>query len=130
MPVESYPLDEGRIQYIAFIDPFTAEEMEENWAKNHEIRIHTSKKLHILLDLRQLRKPPPPGAIRGWRDSSVTHSNAGHIAMVGGNAITRFIANTVFRLAHFDRGHFFETYDDALAFLRMVIAQEIDSTNP
>jgi hypothetical protein len=126
MPVESYPLDNGRIQYLAFIDPFTTEEMEAMWARNHEIRVQATQKLHILLDLRQLKKPPPPGAIRGWRDSSVTHPNAGHIAMVGGNGITRFIANTVFRLAHFNRGHFFETYDEAIAFLRAIIAAEGD----
>lgn len=127
MPYESYPLDDGNILFVAFIDPFTTKEMEESWARNHEIRIRRTRRLHILLDLRHLKKPPPRGAIRGWRDSSVTHPNAGHIAMVGGNSVTRFIANTVYKLAHFDRGHFFETYDEALACLREVITQEADT---
>ena|SRR5260221_6966006 len=125
MPVESYPIDDGRILYVAFIDPFTTEEMEDIWARNHEIRSRATHKLHLLLDLRQLKMPPPRGAIRGWRDSSVTHPNAGNIAIVGGNAITRLIANTVFKLARFDRGQFFESYEDALAHLREVVAQEL-----
>ena len=124
MPYESYLLEGEPILYTALIDPFTTEDMEAMWTYNREIRERFTRKLHVLLDVQRLKKGPPHGAIRGWRESSLTHENAGNIALVGANAITRFIANTVLWMAKFDRLQFFETQEDGLAYLRHIVAQE------
>lgn len=126
MPFESILIENDRIVQVTFSDPLTSEEMERSFISKF-IHHERPTKLHALVDLTRLTNAPPAGAIRAWRRSALSHPNVGYTAIVGGTALIRLIANTIFWLAQYDRAKFFDTYDEALAYLRDIIARDTDT---
>jgi hypothetical protein len=80
-------------------------------------RVHTL----CIYDARQI----PLGVLQLRHGApSLVHPNSGHMIIVSSWAALRAIAGVVYKISHYERGRFFDTEQEALAFLRQVIASE------
>lgn len=122
MPVTQELIENGRILLITFIDPWTAEELLRLFPEGKRYYAAAQQPLHTLIDASRI-KSIALGALRA-RAAPFTHSMSGHVAIVGANAVARTVGETIFKLAHFKRFAFFDTYEEGLAFLQARIAEE------
>jgi hypothetical protein len=125
MPFESTLFENNRIIHVIFTDPLTFDELEQYFGNNFAENSFPHK-IHALVDITKLVHPPPAGSIRAWRRSGLSRPNVGHTALIGGSALVRLVANTIFWLAQYDRAKFFDTYEEALSYLRDIIAHETE----
>jgi hypothetical protein len=124
MPVSLELLENGHIVFYKIEPPWTALELTSLYPREKTIRDTAPYLVHAMYDIRAV-KELPPGAL-GTRHGAPTleHKNSGQIALVGSQSLARVIAQTIIRLGHITRAHFFDTDEEALAYLRKVIADE------
>jgi hypothetical protein len=122
MPVELDILDDGHILRYTIIDPWTYADFERIMALETAHRDSVNHTVHNLAVAKM--RTVPPGVLRARNIPTFNHPTAGHIALVGQSQIVRLFAETVLKLARYDRARFFDTEEDALAFLRDLIGKE------
>jgi hypothetical protein len=86
-------------------------------------RTKPGQKVHLLVTVKSMGAFPP-GTLRGRQSPSLIHPTSGYAAVVSSSASVRTVANTMFRLIHYDRARFFENTQSALAYLQEIIARE------
>jgi hypothetical protein len=80
-------------------------------------------RLHSLVDVTKCRTLPT-GIIRVRSAQDLHHPRRGIMAIAGAHPYVQTIANVVLKLGRYDRAKFFQTVDEALVFLRQVVAEE------
>jgi len=123
MPVTTDLLENGRIIYLRTASPWSIEETFEAY-KVAETYFDTAlHKLHSLIDVRDLVSIPP-GVLKVRNTPFISHKNSGNMAVVGAQKLARTLAETMLKLTSFKRAKFFETYEDAIDYLKQLIADE------
>ena len=123
MPVIDKLCDNGQILYRIVYDPW---EIEDLLSADEAVRRHydqTTCKVHLLTNISGVHRIPP-AVYRLGRGMMLTHANSGLIVVVGATTLGRRLSETVFRIARVDRAAFFDSEEDAWAYLRKIIASE------
>ena len=134
MPVETELRDEGHVNYFRISDPWTLDDLFGGFAQAQQARdaIYQQKgprQVHTLVDLMGVREVPP-GVLQGRRFPSRTHATRGAIVVAVANSYARNIAETILRTTQ-TQGVFFESLDEAWAYIRQLInAESADSALP
>src|SRR5690606_1900012 len=123
MPAELNLTEDGYVLHYVFREPWSITDMTEVNRRAKEYYDAATHKVHVLLDVRGVRSAPP-GFIRARSNPDVTHPNAGNIAVVGANSYIRALGDVILKLARFDRAKFFNTEEEAWAYLRAEIQKE------
>lgn len=128
MPIRVEVLENGRVLYYVVSDPWTVSDLLEAFASDRKHRdefakLHPGLKIHIMADIRQA-KAIVPGILRAREAPSLKHPTAGEGIVIGATPAMKAISDVVQRLAHQDKASFFDTEEDALTFVRGVIARE------
>ncbi|PJF34893.1 MAG: hypothetical protein CUN49_13325 [Candidatus Thermofonsia Clade 1 bacterium] len=127
MPVTLELIENGRVLSVTFIDPWAMSDVLSLFPELERIYNAAERPIHALIDARQ-SKLPSSGALRARESPAFKHPMSGHMAVVGAASVVRAVAETVFRLARFQRVTFFDTYEEGLAFLRTLLAQEAEAS--
>src|SRR5262249_51481260 len=127
MPVESQICEDGHVSYFKITDPWTLEELFQGFgqATAHRDEIHQkfpTRKVHPLIDL-MLTNSAPPGVMQGRKLPSLNHATRGEIVFAVKNEFPRTIGKAMLKVMHVE-GHFFDSLDEAWAFLRTTIQKE------
>jgi hypothetical protein len=123
MPVTNKLAEDGHILYRVVSDPWQVEDL---LCADEQVRVHydhAEHKVHLLVNVSDVHRIPP-AVFRLGRGMTITHPNSGHIILVGATTLTRRLSETVFRIAKFDRAHFFDVEEDAWTYLRQIVADE------
>jgi hypothetical protein len=126
MPITVELRENGHIIYAVFSHPYTLQEAVDNREKEKRLRDQGSGVIHLLLNLSKSGRPPN-GVLKVARDGpSFVHPTRGKIAIVGASFFSRMIVEMASKLARrrFENIQFFDTEDQAWAFLRKLIAEE------
>ena len=123
MPIKNELIENGHVLLSVYETPWGLEDLVGFNALAAKHYAQATHKIHLLIDARQMGTIPY-GVLRSRAYSHFTHPRSGAIAVVGASTIARALAETVLRLAHFDRAKFFMTQEEALEYLRTVIARE------
>jgi hypothetical protein len=123
MPVNLEMLDDNRIMCVTFVSPWRAAEMLAQFAASKQLYDAATKKIHLLIDMRQNRDLTE-GALRARYAPALTHPMSGDIVVVGANTLIRAAGEAVFRIARFKRVAFVDDADEGLRLLRQRIAEE------
>lgn len=118
-------LENGRIVRVTFSEPLTMADVREAFKKDqlHRDAATNGRKIHALINTQAIRRLPP-GVLEGRRSPSLVHPTSGQVVVVGASPFARTISETVFRLVRFERVQFLDSVDEALAYLRSMIAEE------
>ncbi len=122
MPVTQELIENGRILQVVFTDPWTERDMTGLFPQAQQYYDNARQKIHMLIEMRS--RHATQGALRARYAPGLSHPNSGSIAVVGANSIARTLGEAVFRLAHFGRAKFFDTREEALSYLRQLLAEE------
>ncbi|PJF41265.1 MAG: hypothetical protein CUN50_06195 [Candidatus Thermofonsia Clade 1 bacterium] len=114
---------DGRILRVTFADPWVVDEMLAAFEETERYLNAATKPIHLLVDMTRAVRTTH-GALRAREAPVLRHPMGGEIAVFGINLAGRIIAETVLRLARFQRAHFFETEAEACAYLNKLIAEE------
>jgi len=123
MPASVELRENGRVLYYVFTEPWTLDDMRAVTRKARPLYDAARTKVHVLFDARGMSSLPS-GLLTARNNPDVRHPNSGHIAMVGASPLVHMIAETITRISRFNRIKFFQTEDEAWAYLRQVIADE------
>lgn len=123
MPIVQTLEADGRILRVVFSDPWTLEEMLAAFEESRPYLDAASKPIHLLADMRGAVRTTH-GALRAREAPILRHPMGGEIAVFGVNLAGRILAETVLKLARFKRAQFFETEEEARAYLNKLIAEE------
>jgi SpoIIAA-like len=123
MPVQLNLHENNRVMSYKFVEPWTMEDLLQLNESAEQHYDSVSHKVHVLFDARGIRNVPA-GIMRARSNPDVTHHNAGQIAIVGANTLVRTIAGIVQKLANIERARFFNTEEEAWAYIRGVLEEE------
>ena len=123
MPVTQALEAQGRILRVVFSDPWTAEEMLAAFEETERYLDAATKPIHLLVDMTNAVRTTH-GAMRAREAPVLRHPMGGEIAVFGVNLAGRILAETVLKLARFQRAHFFQSESEAQAYLNKLITQE------
>ena len=127
MPVETQLLEDGHVSYFKINDPWTLEELFQGFAQATALRDSIQQKfpnrrVHSLIDL-MLTNSAPPGVMQGRKLPALGHATRGEIVFAVKNEFPRSIGKAMLKIMHAE-GHFFDSLDEAWAYLRAVIKSE------
>jgi hypothetical protein len=123
MPVTMEPCESGHVLRFVFTDPWTIAEMLALYPASDAYHSQAPHRVHTLciynarqipLGVLQLRHGAP----------SLVHPNSGRMVIVSSWAALRAIVGVIYKISHYEQGRFFDTEEEALAFLRQIIASE------
>ncbi len=123
MPVTNKLCENGHILYRVVSDPWNVDDLfdaDEQMRMHYD---HAGHKVHLLVNASNVHRIPP-AVYRLGHGMTITHPNGGQVGLVGATSMARRLAETVFRIAHFDRARFFDREEEAWAYLRRVVAEE------
>src|SRR5947207_7833780 len=126
MPVSLDILEDGRIIRVVFADPFKSGDMyplfqQDKLHRDQYQQEHPGRKVHLMVDFRQV-KSLAQGFLQARQSPSLSHPTSGSVAVIGANSMTRSVVEAILRVTHFDRTKFFNSEEEALTYLRKVIA--------
>ncbi len=124
MAVNFTLLEEGRIEYFVFSEPWTIQDLMLLRAQRKQYLDEAAYKVHTLVDVRHIKKIPPGLIPYACKSPIISHNNTGYTAIVGASRLVRSVSELVCRSVGYHRIIFFETEADALEFLRQHISQE------
>ena len=123
MPVTVNIVEGGHVIEVRISDPWTTEELLAVQSVTRPHRASVDFPVHSLLNVRGTWNVPP-GVLRGRHMPAFSSSSRGYIAVVGGGGLVRMMFDVVRRLVNFERVSYFQTDEEAWAFLRQLIAEE------
>jgi hypothetical protein len=124
MPVTMEPCENGHVLRFFISEPWTAREMASVYPASRAYHDKAPHKVHSLLIVEARQVPPGLLQLRQGPPSLV-HPNSGQTVVVGAGAVIRTISEVIFKILRYDRGKFFNTEEEALAYLRQVIDREV-----
>lgn len=124
MPTRMELIEDGYIIDSALIAPWTLEDLFAAWEHETELRDSGTHRIHSILDVTHAR-PSPKGMTSHLRKSPAwTHRTKGIIVIIGGSLFTRALMDIAMRFTSFKDLRFMDSHEQALDYLRTVIAQE------
>lgn len=130
MPVETELREDGQVSYFRISDPWTLEDLFKGFAQATALRDSVkqqdpNRRVHSLIDL-MATKQAPPGVMQGRKIPGLMHATRGEIVVAVQHEYPRSITKAMLKVMQAE-GHFFDTLEDAWAYLRTIIEQP--STN-
>ncbi len=124
MPVETYWLEEPILFYQKLSGHLDADGVRQ--AFDASINLATQSpldKVHLLLDMRELKSVPPDIPLLVGQTRRVQNSKIDQFAILGASRLLKFLMEVV---SHTTPFHYrtFETYEQAMAFLQEIIARD------
>jgi hypothetical protein len=124
MPVTADLIENGRIICLRTASPWNVDETFEAYKVAEGYFDAATHKLHSLVDVRDLVSIPP-GVLKVRNTPFISHKNSGNMAVVGAQKLARTLAETMLKLTSFKRARFFETYEEAIDYLKQIITNEV-----
>jgi hypothetical protein len=124
MPVTVKFLEGEHVFYMKIEDPWTMDHIATAFDEAVPHFDKATFKVHTLANVTSTRNLPPGVLSIRQGNPTLVHPNRGHAAVVGANNFVKSIGDAVTRIARFKSVQFFNTEEDAWAYLRKLIAQE------
>ena len=124
MPITAETRENGRVRYYVITDPWKTNDLIAEYPGDQAYRDSVDFTVHMLMNISQM-KHIPPGLLAARKDApALKHRRSGYLVMIGAGTFPRVMAETIFKLAHYERAVFVDTEEEAWAFIRKVIAEE------
>lgn len=118
MPISMSYAEDGQIIHLIITDPWSLDEMTKLYIEQRQHLTAAQNKVHTLLDM-QATHQIPSGLLSARQGApTVSHPNAGELAIVGAPNFVKTLADIGFRLVRFNRARYFDDELAAWSYLR------------
>lgn len=126
MPASVELTENGHVLHYVFTDPWTLEDMVVVTRQGKLHYDQSAHKIHVLLDVTQARRVPPC-VLTARSNPDLTHSNSGHIVIVGASGVVKAMGDLIVKVIGTKKVSFHEDETEAWASLRAIIAEEVNA---
>ncbi len=127
MPVTLELQENGRVLIYTFVDPWEIGDLIALYPQSQEYLRTAQRKIYTLADVRRAKKIPS-GILNLRHGPDWSHPNGGTVAIVGANGLLRTFASIVFRLSGFEHATYYDSVEEAWAYLRSVLSDEPEAS--
>jgi hypothetical protein len=124
MPVTAELRENGHVWYYVITDPWQAKDLIALYPLDFEHRNTVDHKVHTFMNVSGMNFLPPGLLSAGNKAPAWSHPTSGQLVMVGAHKIARKVAETIFKVANYDRAKFFANEDEGWDYLREFIRAE------
>jgi hypothetical protein len=125
MGVKAEVVRDGRVVIQIYTDPLDMKEIMDqyHWIRN-EIIEHATKKVHTIIDMRQVTKIPSNMLRHGAQPLKETHPMGGQIVLVINNPVVNALADVFTRIVRNYEIKVYKTIEQAWEYYDRVLAEE------
>jgi len=121
MPVSVQLSDDKTHLIYEFEEPLEIQELMDAYAQEKELRNSIAGTVHSIVDMSTVRRIPPNWLV-AKAGPGLTHPRSGRMLFVGISPGLRIIINTILKITRYQRMKFFETREEAEAFMTELTA--------
>lgn len=125
MPVTMEFRENGQVAYYNLADPWETSDLTTWYPQDIEYRDSVSHVVHTFMNVSAVRRVPSNIIRARIAAPAFIHPNSGQLIMVGAKAFPKTVAETIFRLAHYERARFFDTEEEGWLYIRQLLANEL-----
>lgn len=129
MPITMEIRENGYVAYYVMSDPWVTNDLTSLYPQDIQFRDSVNHLVHTFMDVSQVRRIPPDVIRARINAPAFIHRNSGHLIMIGAKSLPKIAAETIFRIARYERAKFFDTEEQGWAFTRQLIAKEQESVS-
>lgn len=124
MPITVETREDGHVRYFVITDPWRTSDLIAQYPSDREYRDSVDFTVHMVMNVSKM-KQIPPGLLVARKDApALSHRRSGNLVMIGAGGFARIMAETIFKLAHYDRALFFDSEEEGWQYIRQAIAEE------
>ncbi len=123
MPVDVRLSDDEKYLIYKITEPFQMADLYEAYKIERHYRDEKPYILHSIVDMSGLNHIPP-NWLTAKAGPGLTHPRSGQILFVGLSRPYRIIIDIIMRVMRYNRMQFFNTWEDAQAYMEELIASE------
>ena len=124
MPVTVENREDGHVRYYVVTDPWKTSDLTAHYPGDRAYRDSVDFTVHMVMNVSKM-KQIPPGLLAARKDApALRHHRSGYLIMIGAGGFARVMAETIFKLAHYDRAVFFDTEQEGWDYIRKVLAEQ------
>ncbi len=124
MPVTFEIRENDYVAYYVLSDPWEAHDLSALYPQDILFRNSVDHVVHTFMNVSAVRRVPPNVIHVRIGAPAFIHPNSGQLVMVGAQSFPKMMAETIFRLAHYQRARFFDTEADGWEYTRQLIKNE------
>jgi len=124
MPATVELLENNRVIYFNYTEPWTIDELNGVIEGAHTYMKNATQKLHMIANVRNIHSVPPQ-IFRTRNAPILSHVNSGNMAVVGAPSLVKTLSEALFRIASYKKSVFFNTEDEAWNYIRKLITSEV-----
>ena len=128
MPLTFEVRENGRLVCARITDPWTLAELETFGRQEKLVRDGSHVVIHSLVDVRGMHRIPPGFLNMARRMPVLNHPTRGHMVIIGASAFATALTETLIKITRAGKIKFFKTEEDAIEYIRKVIAEEAPKT--
>lgn len=129
MPVTREVRENGSVAYYVLEDPWETNDLVSLYPQDLLYRDSVSHVVHTFMNVSGVRRVPSNIIRARIGAPAFTHPNSGQLVMVGAKSFPKTVAQTIFRVAHFERACFFDTEEEGWNYIRQFISIELASVS-
>ncbi len=128
MPVTLEIRENGHVAYYVLADPWETTDLLSLYPKDIEYRSSVNHLVHTVMNISKVVRVPRNILRARSGAPAFVHPNSGQLVMIGAQTFPKLMAETIFRLAHYERAKFFDTKEEGWAYIRQFIDKELGAT--
>lgn len=125
MPVTMEIRENGQVAYYVLADPWETNDLISLYSQDILYRDSVSHVVHTFMNVSGVQRVPSNIIRARIGAPAFSHPNSGSLVMVGAKSFPKAVAQTIFRVAHFERAVFFDTDDEGWSYIRQLVKTEI-----
>src|SRR5258708_7797553 len=128
MPVTMEIRENGHVAYYVLTDPWETSDLTALYPQDIQYRNSVKHLVHTVMNISKVVRVPRNILRARSGAPAFIHPNSGQLVMIGAQAFPKLMAETIFRLAHYERAKFFDTKEEGGAYIRQIICKECGAT--
>jgi hypothetical protein len=117
--------ENGHVAYYRLTDPWETSDLTALYPQDIRFRDSVNHLVHTFMNVSSVRRVPSNVMRARLGAPAFIHPNSGQLIMVGAQSFPKTVAQTIFRVAHYDRAKFFDTEEEGWNYLRQFINAEL-----
>jgi hypothetical protein len=121
--------ENGQVAYYVLTDPWETNNLTDLYPQDIRYRDSVNCVVHTFMNVGGVQHVPSNIIRARLGAPAFIHPNSGQLVMVGAKIFPKTVAETIFRIAHYERARFFDTEEEGWHYIRQFLQGETVSVH-